>query len=468
MAARENQGLQIALIIFVMLTIVLIVTTYLFFRNYSDERDKAKSLTQKNGDLETKMRQAIAETDDLKGLVGAAQSEGLDAVKESAKKELQTHGEGLPESKQTYRALVEHLVTKLRKYEAANADLAAKSNELNDKLKTNDQAAQAEVAKFTAQLDTTAADLEKERKTFGDDRTKITGQKDQLAAQSEATRQEHEKLSQKSVDQISTLTGQLGRAEQLLTDLRNKEDLEKKANEYPDGKITFVDQRARTVWLNVGRADGLRERTSFVIVAPEDGNPIKSKPKGSVEVVRLTEPHQAEARIVEDDLSNPIMPGDSIFSIVWDAGRSEHFALAGKLDIDGDGESDGGRVRELISINGGIVDAEVADDGARTGEMSINTKYLVLGEKPDAESKDRDSYGKIFTEAQTLGVQTKPLAEFLDYLGYKDEHRTVNLGRFAKPADFKPRLPEGRQRIIPGSTTPKDLRKPRAATESAP
>ena len=34
MAARENQGLQIALIIFVMLTIILSVTTFLFYRNF--------------------------------------------------------------------------------------------------------------------------------------------------------------------------------------------------------------------------------------------------------------------------------------------------------------------------------------------------------------------------------------------------------------------------------------------------
>ena len=42
MAARENQGLQIALIVFVMLTIVLIVTTFLFFQNYRDEQTKNK------------------------------------------------------------------------------------------------------------------------------------------------------------------------------------------------------------------------------------------------------------------------------------------------------------------------------------------------------------------------------------------------------------------------------------------
>ena len=40
MAARENQGLHIALIIFVILTIMLIVTTYIFFSNFQQERDK--------------------------------------------------------------------------------------------------------------------------------------------------------------------------------------------------------------------------------------------------------------------------------------------------------------------------------------------------------------------------------------------------------------------------------------------
>ena len=48
MAARENQGLQIALIIFVMLTIVLIVTTFLFFRNYQEAQEKNKALTADN------------------------------------------------------------------------------------------------------------------------------------------------------------------------------------------------------------------------------------------------------------------------------------------------------------------------------------------------------------------------------------------------------------------------------------
>jgi hypothetical protein len=360
------------------------------------------------------------------------------------------------------------MAANLRKAEATNADLAAKVQELNDKLATNGEAAKAEVAQYTEKLTQAAADLEKERKAFGDDRAEITQQKEQQAANFGTARQQDVQTLKQSGDQVAALTSQLARSEKLLDDLRNKESRAEKANEYPDGKVTRVSQRSRLVWLNVGPADGLRRQTSFVIVAPEDGNPIASVPKGLIEVVRLTDSHEAEARIVEDDLSNPIMPGDNIFSIAWEAGRPEHFALAGKMDIDGDGTSDLQRIRDLISLSGGIVDAEVTNDGTRSGQMTINTKYLVLGDRPDERSKDLDAYSTITDEAETLGIKSIDLAEFIKYMGYKDEHKTVTLGRFAKPSDFKPRLPDDVQRVIPGSTTPKDLRKSRSSMQPAP
>lgn len=40
MAAREHQGMQIALIIFVVLTISLIVTSYWFFDQFKNEQKK--------------------------------------------------------------------------------------------------------------------------------------------------------------------------------------------------------------------------------------------------------------------------------------------------------------------------------------------------------------------------------------------------------------------------------------------
>jgi hypothetical protein len=469
MATRDNQGLQIALIIFVMLTIVLIVTTYMFFRSFSDQRDKATALEQQNLDKDTKMRSAIAEAADLKSLITAAPNEGVDVLKKTAAEEFQVHGENLTDKNQNYRGLVEQLIAKIRKHEAAITTLTAQAAELNDKIKTNDEAAQKQIASYDQQMAKATDDLKGERQTFNDNRKTLTDQQTQLAAGFEAKQQQRDQAVQEYTGQVSTLTDNLAKTEKLLAALRNKEALESKAIEFPDGKVTHVNQKSRLVWLNVGPAEGLRRQTSFVIVAPEDGNPIKSTPKGMIEVVRLTGAHQAEARIVEDDLSNPIMPGDNIFSVVWQAGRGEHFALAGRMDIDGDGESDRQRIRDLISLNGGIIDAEVTDDGQRSGQMSVDTKYLVLGARPDAEgAADREAYSSLFSEAQALGVETIPLARFVDYMGYKLEDRTVNLGQFARPSDFKPRLPDGVQRVVPGSAPSQDLRKPRGATPAVP
>jgi hypothetical protein len=39
----------------------------------------------------------------------------------------------------------------------------------------------------------------------------------------------------------------------------------------------------------------------------------------------------------------------------------------------------------------------------------------------------------------------------MNYMGYRPAERTVGLGKSAKPTDFKPRLPEGVQRVMPGA-----------------
>ena len=44
--ARENQGLQIALIVFVMLTLILGVTTFVFYRQWDQEKGKAVAADQ--------------------------------------------------------------------------------------------------------------------------------------------------------------------------------------------------------------------------------------------------------------------------------------------------------------------------------------------------------------------------------------------------------------------------------------
>src|SRR3990172_7686159 len=101
--ARENQGLQIALIIFVMLTIILGVTTYLFFRQYEEadikaknnlaERDKAARLANENEE----------HINELKRLIGIAKTEKMDAITNTIfNDDMKKYGGSYPEEARFY------------------------------------------------------------------------------------------------------------------------------------------------------------------------------------------------------------------------------------------------------------------------------------------------------------------------------------------------------------------------------
>jgi hypothetical protein len=463
MAARENQGLQIALIIFVILTIILIVTTYMFFSSYQKEKESNKALAVDNTTKDTSARNANEEATLLKSLIGAGASDKTAEVEAQTKKDVETFGKGIPEASRNYRFLVEQLGTELKTANKSIAELTAQNKGLADKIKTDEAAKEAEIAKYKETLDKTAADLKEQRETFGQDRQTITGEKTELANKFAAKRKEHEELAAQSKAQLASLSEDKAKLRGTLDRLNDEKQRAQKANEVPDGKVTWINQVSRTVWINLGADDGLRRQISFSVFDRDDSNPVEGTQKGKIEVVRLIQPHLAEARIVEDNLANPIMPGDHIFSPAWEPGRVEHFALAGFMDIDGDGVDDRQRVRDIISLNGGVIDAEAMDDGKKTGKVTLNTKYVVLGEQPKAKAEGKtdaiNAYSEIYDEAKNYGIKTMPVNEFLDYMGYKAQERTVALGRNANSADFKPRLPDGVQRTMPGSIRSKDRRK---------
>lgn len=234
----------------------------------------------------------------------------------------------------------------------------------------------------------------------------------------------------------------------------------------PDGRITWVNQRSRTVWINLGLADGLYRQTTFSVFDKSDGSfargqkearvstderdnkkefNIEDYAKAKIEVTRIIDRNLAEARIVSDDVSNPILPGDVIYTPAWVPGQTVKFALAGFMDYNNDGKSDRDIIRNLITVSGGKVVAEVKDDGEYVGDVTLDTRYLVLGERPTAKATDKDirkSYGKIIGQAEDYGIEKIEFKKFLGFMGFKAEVKTVPLG--GGSGSFEPRRPPSR------------------------
>jgi hypothetical protein len=151
--------------------------------------------------------------------------------------------------------------------------------------------------------------------------------------------------------------------------------------------------------------------------------------KGSIEVRRILGPHLSEATILEDDVSQPVMAGDIIYSPIFEKGRPVHFALGGPMDVDGDGKDDFDLVRSLIQLNGGAIDAEVDAMGKRTGEISMDTTYVIIGGSITEKTGStlQIELTRLQTEGSKAGATIISLDRFLNSVGYVSPAQTTGM-----------------------------------------
>jgi hypothetical protein len=124
--------------------------------------------------------------------------------------------------------------------------------------------------------------------------------------------------------------------------------------------------------------------------------------------------------------------------------RAETYTLVGIMDLDGDGEDESDRVRELIKAAGGSIDNQVdnqgvlrvngriADDGRP--RITEKTKFVVVGKIPEiADTADPDEIAVLLKiaelrktiedQARAQGVRIVRLGDFLEYVGYEPLER---------------------------------------------
>ena len=195
------------------------------------------------------------------------------------------------------------------------------------------------------------------------------------------------------------------------------------------------------------RADPTAERTARGFLAGHglDARGVQHVDGRGIKAPEILGDHLAEARVLEDDMGNPMIPGDKLYTPLWSPGAKRHFALAGTMDIDNDGRSDLQTVLNLIAINGGVVDCYVNDAGKQIGEITVNTNCLILGKKPDEKSEKKvlDAFSKLDGDAKQLRLPTVQLGDFLQRTGWKKLSPVVRFGRGANPNDFCAKPPAG-------------------------
>ncbi|REJ65227.1 MAG: hypothetical protein DWQ31_18995 [Planctomycetota bacterium] len=211
----------------------------------------------------------------------------------------------------------------------------------------------------------------------------------------------------------------------------------------PDGKIIQASASVGVVYINRGSADGLRRQTRFLVFDHDAllRDAATLEPKGEIEITEVSGPHRAVARVISDTVANPILPGDLIHSFIYRPDMPERFALVGTMNVHGDTTDGLDRLRSMIQINGGRLDAHMASDGTIVGTINERTRYLVLGPIPrgDNENEARENYQKMLDQAAKYGVRRITLEQFLDYIGLQAEDQRYDLSHQVRDRDTSER-----------------------------
>lgn len=483
MASREHQGLQIALIVFSVLTVLTGATAILYFKWYGEAVQQAQTATKNAQDAQSAKASAETQYAEMRRRAGFGADLNEKQIDDAYKADLAKFAQNFPsvtlaDDQKNYRHLVEFLHAEVRNSKKLLVDAADREKTLQASLVQLEADKKQEIKKYTDEIAKVGKDLADERDKFNKQFADLKKTGSDVAAKLDARRKEFDDREKKAQSDLDERDREIRNLDKINRDINEKIAQSVETAELLDGKVTWVNQKSRIVWLNRGTADGLTRQVAFEVIPADENNPAlavkENRAKGKIEVTRLIDRHLAEARVVEDKPENPIMPGDQIYSAVWQPGQKERFALMGFMDIDGDSQSDYQAVVDLIETSGGSIDAQVNETGKRTGTLSVNTRYLVKGKAPNAEGVPPSAYGKntdeaarnykkMEDEAQRLGIRVLGLREFLDHVGYQAGERAVSLGAKANPEEFMPTLPGGVQR-----KPAKDIFKPRLPPTQLP
>lgn len=188
MASRESQGLQIALILFIMITVVLAVTTFVFYRKTEemvakvDSAKKAKEAADGLVDQQSFWNQYFMhiigaqplEEESLRIVIPSVEGNPeMAKIHADFEKDIVTYGDGLSADKLNYRELPGNLLMQIRKLNESNTDLTVKSNGLVVQRDTDVEAAQEQTKQASDQAQTFKDELAVEREKFNGERDRI-------------------------------------------------------------------------------------------------------------------------------------------------------------------------------------------------------------------------------------------------------------------------------------------------------
>jgi len=469
--SNENQGLKIAVACFVMLSVILAVTTYFGFKSYGEADKKATAAdTEAKSEKQAhdEIQRILIDVQDKVGLPKADKAELAKKIATEREEIIKKGAASAEEGRKAYAAyknagggnakmdeLVQSLDTILSGMNEPSVSLVGLANRQQELLHNQAMLALTMAFEFKSTRDILEAMNGVNTSKLEVETQAVQGAKKDLEDQIVR----HEQDRQTQIAKVDALQTDLNRTASENATLKNqmtqKEDEYRKQNEQlrtilrelkeqaaktaivldqKDGTVTFVDYGRGEVRVDLTRGTGAKEQMVLTIFDKNAPGLPSDKPKATIELIQVGNTGSI-GRIVETKNSiNPIRVGDQAYSPSWDPNRPIQYALIGKIDINRDGRDDREDLKRMIRSAGGTVsyDLPPSNAGSETGKLTPLISFYVIDERlsifPNGvrDAKVGAADEEIFLKKRTAalaqarmdGITPKPIERLLSELGY--------------------------------------------------
>jgi hypothetical protein len=456
MASAESQGKTIALVITIVLFVGASATAFYFFNQVKTAEEQRAEATRKATETDTSLRNEQKNYSELRSIVtGQAGTSGDHAkIVDQVKEKLVNPNKSSPRKRKdvaqrasAFQNLVEAVDLLNRYLKSDDDELVAMEERLDKQTDALAKVSNVYQSKVTVADEGTAkkaAELKEQTEQYAKQLEERNLMVDQNQTRFQKKSADYEQLKRDTEAKIDDLTAQIGKMTLLMEKARQRQIRGQDVRfNLEDGEIVQVQGGGAEAYINIGRADGAGEGLTFGIYGIDRSGFTQNLPKANLEIIRVLGDHRALAKVLDYQITAPVVPGDKIFNPVWDRGRKTAVAILGIIDMDGDGAPDNDEFKHIVERWGGTIAAEVDLKTFKPiGRITTETDWLVEGKIPepaeagDVEAADAQNIrnailaatNKFRKEAQINGVRPVNVHNFLAYMGYRPVRKTQGLG----------------------------------------
>lgn len=464
--ASAVQLLTVSLIIFVMLTFVLAVTTYIFYAQRRDAEVAQQTATEAAKAAEQKRRDTEqAQADVLKNIIGADDGKTAEDIKtELAGMRDKVKGGSDENATPTYRLLVQTLDAAVRSANQDNASLAEEKRNLEAKLtaaqqgrQTDQTAHEQQLEKKISELTAVAAARQQMNKKYEEDVAKLTRDRDaanekaeRLASLEDTIRREAApyvaidrrddfEAANDAADQVAMLLEELKQRDQVIS--RQNQVLGAMRIADPalqdtilaatpaddridgfDGRIVLVNELEQSVLIDFPRTIGIRPGMLFFVYSPGDQLPLMADKKGILEIVSVESGSMARGRVLKTSTQDPILLGDAVATSLWSPLMPLEVVVVGHVQLDNDSATDTDRLEDLVTSVGGRVAETVSHATSLVVDAGEPRQVGAVGGREDWTDQDKSRRLQNLTQAAKLGVRVVRIEGFLELFGLEQNY----------------------------------------------